>query len=65
VWLSLTSRAQKTAERGLQYASNTDYRSIPTHADITDEKSAQQLLDFTIKEFGRIGYCVNSAGVSH
>ncbi len=55
--------AQYTAESSRKLATNTDYRAIALHVDVTDRTSVQALVAAVQKEFGRIDYCVNSAGV--
>lgn len=33
--------------------------------DVGDEKSVQSMVDFVVKEYGRLDYAVNAAGVSN
>ena len=44
-------------------AKHPEYRAIAVMVDVTDPESVQSMVDTTIKEFGRIDYSVNSAGV--
>ena len=44
-------------------ATNPDYRAIAVTVDITDDGSVQRMVEVALKEFGRIDYAVNSAGV--
>jgi NAD(P)-dependent dehydrogenase (short-subunit alcohol dehydrogenase family) len=55
--------AQKSAERSKKFAKHPEYRAVTVQVDITDEASVQAMVDRAIKEFRRIDYCVNSAGV--
>ena len=51
------------AEASKKYATNPDYRGLPYHVDITNLESLNTMIDFTVKEGGRLDYAVNSAGV--
>ncbi|KAI9660438.1 MAG: hypothetical protein M1821_009788 [Bathelium mastoideum] len=53
------------AEESKQYARHPSYRSVAVRVDVTDEKSIDDMVGTTVKEFGRIDYSVNSAGVSN
>ncbi|CAD6441949.1 02d7f978-1715-47b3-a846-c8a4d5f6e392 [Sclerotinia trifoliorum] len=55
--------AEESAIESKKYASNPAYRAISIRVDITDENSVQAMVDAAIKEFGRIDYNVNSAGI--
>ena len=55
--------ARETAEKSKEYAIHPDYRAISVTVDVTDPVSVQDMVDVAIKEFGRIDYSVNSAGV--
>lgn len=56
--------AQKVAEESKTVARRSDYQALVIKFDIGDEQSVQNLVTTTVKEFGRIDYAVNSAGVS-
>jgi NAD(P)-dependent dehydrogenase (short-subunit alcohol dehydrogenase family) len=56
--------AISTAEESKQYASNKNYRAASIKADVTKADEVQNMVDFVVREFGRLDYCVNSAGVS-
>ena len=56
--------AHDAAEESKKYATNTSFRPLVVKVDITDELEVQNMVDTTIREFGRIDYSVNSAGVS-
>ena len=55
--------ATKAAEASKSLATDTDYRSLAIKVDVVDAKSVQRMIDLAIKEFGRIDYCINAAGV--
>lgn len=56
--------ARAAAEKSKCYAQQPDYRAIAIAVDVTDPSSVQEMVELTIKKYGRIGYSVNSAGVS-
>lgn len=56
--------AKDSADASKQYARHPDYKAVAVYVDITDEASVQNMVETTVKEFGRIDYNVNSAGVS-
>lgn len=58
------SSALEKAKNSNSYATNTKYRAIAIEVDVSESGSVQKMVDFVVKEFGRIDYCVNSAGVS-
>ncbi|ROV87888.1 hypothetical protein VMCG_10296 [Cytospora schulzeri] len=57
--------AEEAAEESRKYAKNSEYRAIVVKVDISDEGSVQSMVEMTVKEFGRIDYAVNSAGISN
>lgn len=56
--------AQEAAKESKKFAKHPKYRPMPLHVDITSEASVQNMVNSTIKHFGRIDYNVNSAEVS-
>ena len=56
--------ARTAAEESKCYSQNPNYRSMAIAVDVTDPSSVQEMVDQTMKEFGRIDYSINSAGVS-
>lgn len=56
--------AQKVAEESKSIAKHPGYQALAVKLDIGDEQSVQDLIATAVKEFGRIDYAVNSAGVS-
>ncbi|KAF2230898.1 NAD(P)-binding protein [Viridothelium virens] len=51
------------AEESKQIATNSKYKALSTKIDIADAQSVQEMVDLAVKEFGRIDYCINAAGV--
>ena len=56
--------AQDAAEESKKYATHAEYKSLVIKVDVADEAAVQQMVDLAVKDFGRIDYAVNSAGVS-
>ena len=56
--------AEKAAAESTSIATNPDYRAIVIEVDVTDPKQVDNMVSKVSKEFGRIDYAVNSAGVS-
>ena len=54
----------QVAEESKKLATNSNYRAIGTKVDVTSAQSVQDIVDLAMKEFGRIDYCVNAAGVN-
>lgn len=57
--------AQAAAVESLKYNTNVEYQSLVIKVDMADEAAVQKMVDHVVKEFGRIDYAVNSAGVSN
>lgn len=57
--------AEEAAEQSRKYATHREYRSLVIKVDITNTASVQNMVAETIKEFSRIDYAVNSAGVCY
>lgn len=55
--------AQESAEKSKSFAKHPDYRAVAVQVDITNEASVQNMVDKAVKEFGRIDYSINCAGV--
>ncbi|KAH8157658.1 hypothetical protein CIB48_g10586 [Xylaria polymorpha] len=47
-----------------KYAKHATYRALAIKVDVTNAESVQEFVASTVKEFERIDYAVNSAGVS-
>jgi NAD(P)-dependent dehydrogenase (short-subunit alcohol dehydrogenase family) len=56
--------ASKVAEESKSFATVLDFRAFVFEVDITDAQSVQALAEFGLKQFGRVDYLVNAAGVS-
>lgn len=56
--------AREAAEQSKIVAIQSAYRYLVVHLDVTDPASVQSMVDAAIKEFGRIDYSVNCAGVT-
>lgn len=52
------------AEESSKYARHAEYRALAVKVDLTDMQSVQDMVETTVRDFGRIDYAVNSAGVS-
>ncbi|KAI1654710.1 NAD(P)-binding protein [Daldinia decipiens] len=55
--------AAKAAESSKKVALAKDYKAVAVKVNVTDAKSVQEMVDVAVKEFGRIDYVVNAAGV--
>ncbi|XXG95637.1 hypothetical protein Hte_001905 [Hypoxylon texense] len=57
--------AKATSEESKKYASNEDYQTAVFKMDVQDVQSVQDMVDFVVKQYGRLDYAVNAAGVRH
>ena len=57
--------AQAAAQESSALATHPSFRAIVVKVDITDEANVNNMVATALKEFGRIDYNVNSAGVRH
>lgn len=57
--------AQDAAAESKKYATNAEYQSLVIKVDMADEAAVQNMVDHIVKEFGRIDYAVNSAGLGN
>ena len=57
--------ALAAAKESETFAADTSFKAIAVKVDITDEASVDNMVHTTLKEFGRIDYSVNSAGVCY
>ena len=55
--------AESVATESLKLAANPNYRALTLQVDVTKEEDVNAMVHMAIKEFGRIDYAVNSAGV--
>ncbi len=58
------SSVEEATMKTKSLASNPSCRCISTTVDVTDIKSVEEMVSLMVKQFGRIDYCVNAAGVS-
>ncbi|TVY83915.1 2,5-dichloro-2,5-cyclohexadiene-1,4-diol dehydrogenase [Lachnellula suecica] len=56
--------ARKVAQECTAVAANPKFSVVAQHVDVTSEVSVRETAEHAIQVFGRIDYCVNSAGVS-
>jgi NAD(P)-dependent dehydrogenase (short-subunit alcohol dehydrogenase family) len=47
-----------------RFSKHPNFRVVPVQTDVADEDSVAQMVEIAVEEFGRIDYCVHSAGVS-
>ncbi|EMR63235.1 putative short-chain dehydrogenase reductase family protein [Eutypa lata UCREL1] len=57
--------AKASSEESKKYASNKEYQTTIFKMNVQDDKSVQDMVNFVVREFGRIDYAVNSAGVDN
>lgn len=55
--------ALAAAEESKKFAENASFKAIAVKVDITNEASVDGMVQTALKEFCRIDYSVNSAGV--
>lgn len=55
--------AARAAEESKKLATNQAYKALSTQVDVTNSESVQKMVNLAAKEFGRIDYCINAAGV--
>ena len=55
--------ALAAATESKKFAVHDCFKAVAIKVDITDEASVDNMVQTTVKEFGRIDYSVNSAGV--
>lgn len=60
-----TETAKASSEESKKYARDHEYQTTIFEMNVQDDKSVQAMVDFVVKEFGRLDYAVNAAGVSH
>lgn len=58
-----TETAKTSSEESKKFASNKEYQTTTFEMNVQDDKSVQAMVDFVVKEFGRLDYAVNAAGV--
>lgn len=56
--------AKVSSEESKRFASNKEYKTSTFKMNVQDNQSVQDMIDHVIKEYGRLDYAVNAAGVS-
>jgi NAD(P)-dependent dehydrogenase (short-subunit alcohol dehydrogenase family) len=55
--------AAAAAEESKTLASNPNYKALSITVNVCDANSVEEMVKIAAEAFGRIDYCVNSAGV--
>lgn len=55
--------AKKAAEKSKTIATNTEYKTLALGVDVTNKAAVEHAVSTAVKQFNRIDYGVNSAGV--
>ncbi|PQE34037.1 Short-chain dehydrogenase reductase SDR protein [Rutstroemia sp. NJR-2017a WRK4] len=55
--------ATEAANESRNLAQNPSYQAYSIKVDVSDEASVVSMVNFAVEKFGKIDYCVNSAGV--
>ncbi|KAG6355391.1 hypothetical protein INS49_003353 [Diaporthe citri] len=55
-----TETAKAWSEESKKYASNQEYQTTIFEMNVRDDKSVQAMVDFVVKEFGRLDYAVDN-----
>lgn len=56
--------AKASVEESKKFASHPEYRAISYAVDVADREKVRMLMQFAAREFGRLDFCCNCAGVS-
>ncbi|KAM3074726.1 hypothetical protein ACMFMG_008146 [Clarireedia jacksonii] len=59
------AKIKDAAEESKRLATVAGYQALAIKVDVTNAESVQFLFDTAVKAFGRVDYCVNSAGVEN
>ncbi|KAF2439287.1 short-chain dehydrogenase/reductase SDR [Karstenula rhodostoma CBS 690.94] len=57
------SSAENTARESEKLATNPSFRTLALAVDVSDPSSVNSMVETAVKEFGRIDYSINSAGI--
>ncbi|PIG84333.1 oxidoreductase [Aspergillus arachidicola] len=57
------SGAESVAQESQKWATHSKFRSMAVPVDVSDEAAVNSIVEAAVKEFGRIDYCVHSAGI--
>ncbi|KAG9237167.1 hypothetical protein BJ875DRAFT_175307 [Amylocarpus encephaloides] len=55
--------AEATAEESLKHAINKDFRTVAVKCDVRSKDEVNEMIEWCVKEWGRIDYGVNCAGI--
>lgn len=58
-----TETAKASSEESKKFASNKEYQTTTFEMNVQDDKTVQAMVDFVVKEFDRLDYAINAAGV--
>lgn len=56
--------AKKSSEESKDFATNEKYKTSVFKMNVQDAQSVQDMVDYVVKQYGRLDYCVNGAGVT-
>ncbi len=62
--VAVTSRTLSSLEETAQEVKKLGKKALPISCDVTDPKSVQNMVDQTVKEFGKVDILVTSAGIA-
>ena len=62
-WLALASRNTEKLNEVSELCLQRGGRVIPVPTDVADQKMCQNLIESTVKEYGRIDALINNAGL--
>ncbi|KAI0471556.1 hypothetical protein GGR56DRAFT_654591 [Xylariaceae sp. FL0804] len=57
--------AQESSQESKRYATDKNYQTAVFKMNVQDDESVQNMVDFVVKEFGRLDYAVNAAGIDN
>lgn len=56
--------AMASSEESKRYASIKEYKTTTFEMNVQDDNSVKAVVEFVVKELGRLDYTLNAAGVS-
>lgn len=57
------TEAKEAAEKSKELVTTRDYQAFAVQVNLADTASVRSMVDYAVEKFGRIDYCINSAGV--
>ncbi|KAE8360912.1 hypothetical protein BDV27DRAFT_133828 [Aspergillus caelatus] len=57
------SGSESVAKESQKWATHPEFRATAVQVDVSDETAVNNMVDVAVKGFGRIDYCVHSAGM--